>query len=135
MKVSQVSLWPYGASRALTCRTVAPGCTRTRRPPSSSATRITISTTAIAQPFYVPTGSMQPTYPPGTLVVVKPVEAGEVRIGRPGGAGQPFAVMNQLRQFFLVRDIAPDTWRIEDEVHCTDAAPENLSRDAFAQLA
>jgi ABC-type uncharacterized transport system involved in gliding motility auxiliary subunit len=32
------------------------------------------------------------------------------------GAGQPFAVMNQLRQFFLVRDIAPDVQRIEDEV-------------------
>jgi len=25
--------------------------------------------------------------------------------------------------------------RIEDEVHCTDAAPENLTRDAFAELA
>jgi Xaa-Pro dipeptidase len=25
--------------------------------------------------------------------------------------------------------------RIEDEVHCTDGAPENLSRDAFAGLA
>ena len=24
--------------------------------------------------------------------------------------------------------------RIEDEVHCTDAAPENLTRDAFAEL-
>ena len=24
--------------------------------------------------------------------------------------------------------------RIEDEVHCTDAAPENLTRDAFAAL-
>jgi Xaa-Pro dipeptidase len=25
--------------------------------------------------------------------------------------------------------------RIEDEVHCTDGAPENLSRDVFAELA
>jgi Xaa-Pro dipeptidase len=25
--------------------------------------------------------------------------------------------------------------RIEDEVHCTDGAPENLTRDAFAELA
>ena len=24
--------------------------------------------------------------------------------------------------------------RIEDEVHCTDGAPENLTRDAFAAL-
>jgi Xaa-Pro dipeptidase len=24
--------------------------------------------------------------------------------------------------------------RIEDEVHCTDGAPENLTRDAFAEL-
>ena len=25
--------------------------------------------------------------------------------------------------------------RIEDEVHCTEAAPENLTRDAFAEAA
>jgi Xaa-Pro dipeptidase len=25
--------------------------------------------------------------------------------------------------------------RIEDEVHCTDGTPENLTRDAFAALA
>jgi Xaa-Pro dipeptidase len=24
--------------------------------------------------------------------------------------------------------------RIEDEVHCTDGAPENLTRDAFAEI-
>jgi Xaa-Pro dipeptidase len=25
--------------------------------------------------------------------------------------------------------------RVEDEVHCTEGAPENLTRDAFAELA
>jgi Xaa-Pro dipeptidase len=25
--------------------------------------------------------------------------------------------------------------RVEDEVHCTDGAPENLTRDAFAEVA
>jgi ABC-type uncharacterized transport system involved in gliding motility auxiliary subunit len=33
-----------------------------------------------------------------------------------GGAGQPFAVMQQLRQFFTVREVPLDVQRIEDEV-------------------
>ncbi|PSK61667.1 hypothetical protein B0E53_06430 [Micromonospora sp. MH33] len=31
------SLRPYGASRALTCRSTTPGCTRTRRPSSRTS--------------------------------------------------------------------------------------------------
>lgn len=34
-----------------------------------------------ATPYTVLTGSMEPTYPPGTLVVVKPVDADRVRVG------------------------------------------------------
>lgn len=34
-------------------------------------------------PMTVLTGSMEPTYPPGTLVIVKPLDAQEVRIGDP----------------------------------------------------
>ncbi|MBB4137180.1 signal peptidase I [Gordonia humi] len=32
-------------------------------------------------PYTVLTGSMRPTYPPGTLVVVRPVAAGSIRVG------------------------------------------------------
>ena len=34
-----------------------------------------------ATPYTVLTGSMEPTYPPGTLVVVKPVDQDRVRVG------------------------------------------------------
>ncbi|TQL47644.1 signal peptidase [Homoserinimonas aerilata] len=34
-------------------------------------------------PMTVLTGSMEPTYPPGTLIIVKPLDAQEVRIGDP----------------------------------------------------
>lgn len=34
-----------------------------------------------AQPYVVLTGSMTPTYPPGTLVVVRPTEPAAVRVG------------------------------------------------------
>lgn len=34
-----------------------------------------------AKPYTVLTGSMEPQYPPGTLVVVKPVEADEINLG------------------------------------------------------
>lgn len=34
-----------------------------------------------AMPYTVLTGSMQPQYPPGTLVVVKPVPTGDIRVG------------------------------------------------------
>jgi len=34
-----------------------------------------------ATPYTVLTGSMRPTYPPGTLVVVKPVDPDRIRIG------------------------------------------------------
>jgi ABC-type uncharacterized transport system involved in gliding motility auxiliary subunit len=47
------------------------------------------------------------------------------------GASQPFAVMQQLRQFFTVRDIALDTQRIEDEVQVLIVAhAQNLSDQA-----
>jgi len=34
-----------------------------------------------ATPYTVLTGSMQPTYPPGTLVVVKPLDPDRIRVG------------------------------------------------------
>ena len=34
-------------------------------------------------PMTVLTGSMEPTYPPGTLIIVKPIDAQELRIGDP----------------------------------------------------
>lgn len=34
-----------------------------------------------ATPYTVLTGSMRPTMPPGSLVVIKPIEAGEVKVG------------------------------------------------------
>ena len=34
-------------------------------------------------PMTVLTGSMRPTYPPGTLVIVKPIETDDIRIGDP----------------------------------------------------
>jgi len=34
-----------------------------------------------ATPMTILTSSMQPTYPPGTLIIVKPVEPDEIRIG------------------------------------------------------
>lgn len=34
-------------------------------------------------PMTILTGSMQPTYPPGTLIIVKPIDAAEIRIGDP----------------------------------------------------
>lgn len=34
-----------------------------------------------ATPYTVLTGSMRPTYPPGTLVVVKPIDADRIRVG------------------------------------------------------
>lgn len=36
-----------------------------------------------AERFTVLTGSMQPVYPPGTLIVVKPAEPDELRVGTP----------------------------------------------------
>ncbi|CAM2975682.1 signal peptidase I [Williamsia muralis] len=44
---------------------------------------ILVPAIAGAERFTVLTGSMKPTYPPGTLIVVKPVEAKELRIGLP----------------------------------------------------
>ena len=34
-------------------------------------------------PMTILTGSMQPTYPPGTLIIVKPIETEDIRIGDP----------------------------------------------------
>ncbi len=49
----------------------------------------------------------------------------------PGAAAQPFAVMQQLRQFMTVRDIALDTQRIEDDVQVLVVAhAQNLSDQA-----
>ncbi|HEU4850262.1 MAG TPA: signal peptidase I [Terrimesophilobacter sp.] len=36
-----------------------------------------------ATPMTVLTGSMTPTYPPGTLIVVKPIDAEDIRVGTP----------------------------------------------------
>ncbi|AYA23740.1 signal peptidase I [Rhodococcus rhodochrous] len=44
---------------------------------------ILVPTLAGAERFTVLTGSMKPTYPPGTLLVVKPVERSELGIGMP----------------------------------------------------
>lgn len=44
---------------------------------------ILIPAVAGAERFTVLTGSMRPTYPPGSLIVVKPVEKEELRIGLP----------------------------------------------------
>jgi signal peptidase len=44
---------------------------------------ILIPAVASAERFTVLTGSMRPTYPPGTLIVVKPVKAEKLRIGLP----------------------------------------------------
>ncbi len=45
-----------------------------------------------------------------------------------GGAGQPFVVTQQLRQFATVREVPLDTQRIEDEVQVLIVAhPQNLS--------
>lgn len=42
---------------------------------------IVIPVAAGADRFTVLTGSMQPTYPPGTLIIVKPVDAKDLRLG------------------------------------------------------
>ncbi len=34
-------------------------------------------------PMTILTGSMQPTYPPGTLIIVKPIDTADIRIGDP----------------------------------------------------
>lgn len=44
---------------------------------------ILIPAVAGAERYTVLTGSMTPTYPPGTLIVVKPVERGELGVGIP----------------------------------------------------
>ncbi|MBI0432836.1 Gldg family protein [Roseomonas sp. KE0001] len=43
------------------------------------------------------------------------------------GAGQPFVIANQLRQFFSLREIAPETQRIDPDVEVLIVAqPQNL---------
>jgi ABC-type uncharacterized transport system involved in gliding motility auxiliary subunit len=45
----------------------------------------------------------------------------------PGAGGQPFAIMQQMRQFFTLRDIAADARSIDDEVQLLIVAhPQNL---------
>lgn len=45
-----------------------------------------------------------------------------------GGGGQPYAIMQQMRQFFTLRDVAADARRIEDDVQVLIVAhPQNLS--------
>ncbi|HEY4250893.1 MAG TPA: Gldg family protein [Roseomonas sp.] len=45
----------------------------------------------------------------------------------PGGGGQPFAIMQQMRQFFTLRDVAADARRIDDDVQVLIVAhPQNL---------
>ncbi len=51
---------------------------------------------------------------------------------RQPGVGQPFVVMNQLRQFFTIRDFAADVQRIEDDVQVLMVAhAQNLSDTAL----
>ncbi len=44
---------------------------------------IVVPAVAGATPLTVLTTSMEPTYPPGTLVIVKPIDSGDIRIGDP----------------------------------------------------
>lgn len=61
---------------------------------------ILIPTLAGAERFTVLTGSMTPTYPPGTLLVVKPVERSELGIGMPITyqlrSGEPAVVTHRI---------------------------------------
>jgi signal peptidase len=45
------------------------------------AAAVAVPRLAGATPYSITTGSMRPAYPPGTLVVVKPVPIDEIRIG------------------------------------------------------
>lgn len=47
------------------------------------AVAVIVPRIAGATPYAVQTGSMQPTYPPGTLVVTKPVDNADIGIGTP----------------------------------------------------
>lgn len=47
------------------------------------AVAVIVPRIAGATPYAVQTGSMQPTYPPGTLVVTRPVDNDEIGIGTP----------------------------------------------------
>ena len=47
------------------------------------AVTIVIPQLSGSTPYTILTGSMRPTYPPGTLVVVKPADAAELRVGTP----------------------------------------------------
>jgi signal peptidase len=44
---------------------------------------IVVPAATASTPMTVLTGSMEPTYPPGTLIIVKPLDAQEIRIGDP----------------------------------------------------
>ncbi len=45
------------------------------------AVAVVVPRLAGATPYAILTGSMRPAYPPGTLVVVKPIDADHIRIG------------------------------------------------------
>lgn len=47
------------------------------------AVTIVIPRLSGSTPYTILTGSMRPTYPPGTLVVVKPADVAELRVGTP----------------------------------------------------
>lgn len=67
-----------------------------------AALAITILIPAVtsSERYTVLTGSMTPTYPPGTLIVVKPVERSELRVGMPITyqlrSGEPAVVTHRI---------------------------------------
>lgn len=83
---------------------------------------ILVPLVAGAERFTVLTGSMQPTYPPGTLIVVKPAEPDELRVGTPITyqlkTGEPAVVTHRIiataqntrgERTFVTRGDAGDT--------------------------
>jgi signal peptidase len=80
-----------------------------------------------AQPYTIETGSMQPKLPPGTLVVVKPIEPRDIGIGdvltyqlRPG---EPAVVTHRVVAQGVDGGGRPVFWTKGDANSATDARP------------
>ena len=80
-----------------------------------------------AQPYTIETGSMQPTLPPGTLVVVKPIDSHDIGIGdvityqlRPG---EPAVVTHRVVAQGVDGGGRPVFWTRGDANSATDARP------------
>lgn len=80
-----------------------------------------------ATPYTVLTGSMEPTYPPGTLVVVRPVDTSAIR---PGDvvtiqlrSGEPEVVTHRVVGVLVGRDGSP-RWRTQGDAN--DVADQDL---------